>query len=319
MKRYILLGLMLLPMTLFAELRVGYIDSRRIFDEYKGKTELSEKVQKKLNKWQQEAIAKKQEIENLIKEFESQSLMLSENVRAKKQRDIQQKQIKYEEYIQKIWGPEGEAQQQNEEIMKPFIDKVNSIIQKIGKEEKYTVIFDVANTGIVYAKEGLELTDQVIEELNKEFVIPEEKKEKIYFWVFRFKELTPDARDFDDGRQVAGILKAGFVKTDKFELVKTNKMSDALTTANIGKSEAEFTPEDASRVAELAKAEFVVIGEVTRIGEKVDIVCKIVDANTSSIIAQETGSTPKGEQEDLGRLIGEMVFKLVPEIESYKK
>ncbi|MDI6839909.1 MAG: OmpH family outer membrane protein [bacterium] len=319
MKKYILAFILLL-LTIFAlaspsqggEAKIGYIDSKRIFDEYKGKDELAQKMQKELDSWQNEAIKRKQEVQNLIKEFDSQFLMLSEEARERKRRVIEQKQREYEDFVQRIWGPDGEAQKQNEKIMKPFIDKVNSILRKIGEDGDYAIIFDVASTGVVYAKEGMDLSSQVIAELNQEYAPTVAAKEKANFCVFKFKELTAEARDYGHGTQVAQVLKAGLIKTGKFE--ESKKLPDALREANIGKKEEDFTQEEAARVGKLAMAKLVVIGEVTRVGDKVDITCKVVNPNTSEIIAQEIGSSVSGEREDIINMVGEVLSKLVPKI-----
>ena len=51
--------------------------------------------------------------------------------------------------------------------MQPIIDKVNTVIQKIGEDGDYDVIFDAAVGNIVYAKEDFDLTDLVLEDLNE--------------------------------------------------------------------------------------------------------------------------------------------------------
>ena len=310
----LLLLLMVEPLALSSEVKIGYIDSNHILEKYQGKNELKDKLQKELAKWQEEAIAKKQKIENSIKEFDSQSLMLSEEARARKRKDIEELQSEYEEFVQKIWGPEGLAKRRNDEIMKPFIDKVNLILQELGKEGNWTIIFDVASTGVVYTKEGMDLTEEVIEELNKEFapVVSEEKK--TYFIVLKFKELTSEAREWSHGTQVKEYIKVGFVKTDKFKEVKSDKFQKAFEEANINKKEEEFTIEEVARVANLAEAKIAVIGEVTRVGDKVDVTCQVIDVKKGKVIAEETERSSSGERKDLIDMADRVVSKLLPKI-----
>ncbi|MCK4307847.1 OmpH family outer membrane protein, partial [candidate division WOR-3 bacterium] len=292
------------------------IDSNRILEEYRGKNELKQKLEKELAKWQEEAIAKKQKIESSIKEFDSQSLMLSEDARLRKRQDIEQLKIKYEEFIQRIWGQEGLAKQKNVELMKPFIDKVNLILQEIGEKGEYLIIFDVASTGVVYTQEGLDITEKVILELNKDFapVSKAEEEEKTLFWVFKFEERTPEAREYRHGAQVSGYIKAGFGKTGKFKAVKGGKLQNATTEANISKKEEDFTVEDYVKIGRLAEAEIVVIGEITRVGDKVNITCKVIDVGTAKVMAEEIGSSLRGEREDLIEMADRIVSKLLPRI-----
>ncbi len=315
--RSLFLLLMATPVAISGDVKIGHIDSNRILEEYRGKNELKQKLEKELAKWQEEAIAKKQKIESSIKEFDSQSLMLSEDARLRKRQDIEQLKIKYEEFIQRIWGQEGLAKQKNVELMKPFIDKVNLILQELGEKESYTIIFDVASTGVVYTQEGLDLTEEVILELNKDFapVVREtEEEEKTLFWVFKLEERTPEAREWSHGTQVSGYIKAGFGKTGKFKAVKGGKLRDATTEANIGKKEEDFTVEDYAKIGRLAEAEIVVIGEVTRVGDKVNITCKVIDVGTAKVMAEEIGSSLSGEREDLIEMADRVVSKLLPRI-----
>lgn len=318
MRKCFLWLLVFLPTALFsAELKIGYIDSKRIFDEYEGRDKIAQELQKKVEDWEKEALAREQEIQSLIQEFESQSLMLSEEARARKRAEIEKKQQEYQQFVQSIYGPEGKAKQLNDEIMRPFIDKINVILQEIGKEENYIMIFDVASTGVVYAAEGLELTERVIAELNREFAPPPpvvEEIEKTYFCVLKFKELTAEARDFEHGRQIANYLRAAIIQKEEFEEVQLAKFSQAIIEANIDKKEEDYLPEEAARVGRLAGADIIIIGEVTRVGEKVDITCKVIDPNTGSIIVQESGSTLKAEWEDIRDMIGEVTSKLIQKI-----
>jgi outer membrane protein len=53
-------------------------------------------------------------------------------------------------------------------MTKPIIDKINKILEKIGKDEEYDLIMDARMGGVVYAKEKFDLTDRVVKILNKE-------------------------------------------------------------------------------------------------------------------------------------------------------
>jgi Skp family chaperone for outer membrane proteins len=52
-------------------------------------------------------------------------------------------------------------------LTKPILDKINQVLEKIATEENFIMIFDSVNGNIAYAKEDLDLTDRVLEELEK--------------------------------------------------------------------------------------------------------------------------------------------------------
>ena len=318
MKRYIWLGLFLPLVVVATDVKIGYIDSNRLLEEYKGKEELKSKLERELTKWQEEAIKRKQKVESLIKEFENQSAMLSEEARARKRQEVEKLQSEYEQYVQEIYAQDGLAKRRNDEIMKPFIEKVNLLLQKIGKDRGYTIIFDATSSGLVYVKEGMDLTDEVVAELNQEFApitTVDTIGTKPYCYVFKFKEQTAEAREFDMGSKVAQYVMAGFVQSDKFKKVLAGNLENAMREANIlNKTEDQFTAEEASRIGKSAGASVVAIGEVTKVGDKVDITCKIVDTLTGMVVAEEIGSSIGAETKNINIMVQEVMSKLLPKI-----
>jgi Skp family chaperone for outer membrane proteins len=47
------------------------------------------------------------------------------------------------------------------------MEKLRTIVDRIAKDERYTIIFDASNSGIIYADDKLDITQQVITEMNK--------------------------------------------------------------------------------------------------------------------------------------------------------
>ncbi|MBI4723424.1 MAG: OmpH family outer membrane protein [Candidatus Stahlbacteria bacterium] len=318
MKRYIWLGLFL-PLVVMADVKIGYIDSNRLLEKYKGREELKSKLERELTKWQEDAIKRKQKVESLIKEFENQSAMLSEEARARKRQEIEKLQAEYEQFVQEIYAPDGLAKKRNDEIMKPFIEKVNLLLQKIGKDRGYTIILDATSSGLVYVKEGMDLTDEVVAELNQEFApvttASDTVSGKPYCWVFKFKEQTSEAREWKLGQTIAQYVMAGLVGNDIFKQVLSSKLTNAMKEANIpNKTEDEYTAEEAGRIGKLADASVVIIGEVTKVGDKVDITCKVVDTLTGMVVAEEIGSSIGTETGNINTMVGEVLSKLRPKI-----
>lgn len=174
-KRYILLisGIMA-PLFLrgsgpaYAEnLKIGYIDSERIRMEYKAYADAQKKVNQITEEWRKQALDKRAEGDQLMSTYESQKLLLSEQKRAEMEEQIKKKYAEFEEFVQEFSAPGGKLDQKAQEILKPILDKINAVLEKIGKEGGYDFIFDI-QLGIVYADDQYDLTDKVLEELGKE-------------------------------------------------------------------------------------------------------------------------------------------------------
>jgi outer membrane protein len=153
--------------ALAQDMKIGYIDSQRIFAEFR-ETQEAEKVYKKeVDQWKTEAAAKEQEITKLQEELRAQSLMLSEEKQKEKKLEIDRKLEDYQRFVAETFGEEGIAAKRNRELTQPIVERINKILEKLSETDNYAIVFDVANANIVYAKKELDLTEKVLEELNK--------------------------------------------------------------------------------------------------------------------------------------------------------
>jgi outer membrane protein len=158
-----------------ADVKLAYLDSARIRLEYEGAKAVDRQLESALEEWRKEAEAMITEIDQLLSELRSQSLMLSEEKRAEKEAEIEAKQTEYQIFIEDIFGPEGRAARKEAELWQPVFDRVNEILDRIGSEQDYTMIFDSASGALVYADRATDITDEVLEELNKGTIGTEEE------------------------------------------------------------------------------------------------------------------------------------------------
>jgi outer membrane protein len=151
-----------------AELKMGFISSEEIFERYQGTKEAQEKFNKEVAAWEQEASERQKEIREMKDQLEKQSLLLSSERKTEIEEKLKQKMVEYQQFLQEKFGQQGDAIKKNEELTKPIIGRINKIIEKIAKEENYDFIFDTRAGGVVYAKKAYNLTDRVLNQLNKQ-------------------------------------------------------------------------------------------------------------------------------------------------------
>jgi outer membrane protein len=161
-----LLVLALAGAALSAE-AIGYINSDQLRAEYAGARDLDSQFEASLADWRTEARDMESEIDRLVSELESQQLLLSDEAVTEKQTEIQQKQIEFESYLNEVWGQGGLAAQREAELWQPVFDRINEILEEIGTEGEYAMIFDAARMGLVYADPETDLTQQVLDRLNE--------------------------------------------------------------------------------------------------------------------------------------------------------
>ncbi|MBD3336161.1 MAG: hypothetical protein GF355_11660 [Candidatus Eisenbacteria bacterium] len=149
------------------DVRLAFVDTEEILQRYRGVQEAERIFRQDVEEWNQEAEARKRELEELGAELEAQSLMLSEEKRREKERDYQRKLNEYEQYVQSIFGPEGLVAQRNEELLRPIIGRIQTVLEKIGAG-RYDIIFDKADQNILYADPKFDITEEVLLQLEEE-------------------------------------------------------------------------------------------------------------------------------------------------------
>ena len=151
-----------------ADLKIGFIDSERIFAEYPGTQEAQRSFNREVQDLTKTAKEKKAEIDDLQRKLDAQGPMLSEAKRDEQNQALQKKIADYEAFVQKNWGPQGEVSKMNERFLKPIVDRVHKIVTTIGTDEGYTLVLDAADGNIIFGDKTLDLTDRVLDSLKKE-------------------------------------------------------------------------------------------------------------------------------------------------------
>ena len=147
------------------ETRVAFINSEQIIEKYPGTQSIEAQFSADVDSWNKDLQARKRELTRLERELTSQGPMLSEEKLREKEQEYQAKVAQYDNFVQSIWGPGGLIVERNEELLRPIIDRVQTILSTIGAEEGYGLILDAADGNILYADPDLDLTERVLAEL----------------------------------------------------------------------------------------------------------------------------------------------------------
>jgi len=149
-----------------ADLRIGYVDSARIFQDYKVAQEAQQRFDRQVQGWRDEAAEKEKNVGTLRAEVKDQSPILSSARRQEKEDALQKAISEYEQFIQDVWGPQGRAAQENERATREIVDQIRQVVEKFANDKGLELVLDSSAGGIIYADPSLNLTGDVINELN---------------------------------------------------------------------------------------------------------------------------------------------------------
>lgn len=149
-----------------ADARVGYIDSARIWLEFKDAQEAQQRFERQVQGWRDEAAEKQKIVDQLKSEAKDQSPVLSALKRQEKESALTRSISEYESFVQEIWGPNGRATQENSRATEDIIQLVRRAVEKLAGQRGLELVLDASGGFIIYADKSLDLTNEVLAELN---------------------------------------------------------------------------------------------------------------------------------------------------------
>ena len=163
----ILTSTILLAVTSLAcaeDIRFGVIDMVKVLELSDAGKKAKEELSSRVDAAESDIVKRQEELLALKEEIEKQSMMLSADALAKKEREYQDKFL---EYQRKVQDYNYELQNKQYELMTVIISETNSIVHEIATEGGYTLILERTNSGVLYFQEDIDLTEDIINALDK--------------------------------------------------------------------------------------------------------------------------------------------------------
>ena len=129
-----------------------------------------EEAQKKLDNysidWQKELEDKFQAIDKLYKTYQTESVLLPEDVKTKKENEIIAAEKAAKDLQKKRFGNDGDLDKKRQELVKPIQDKIFNEIEKFAKEKNYAFVFDkAAGASIIYVDSKYDISNEILSRL----------------------------------------------------------------------------------------------------------------------------------------------------------
>ncbi|HPR62742.1 MAG TPA: OmpH family outer membrane protein [Thermoanaerobaculia bacterium] len=173
-KRFILslALLMAIPCILTAQqmpTKMAVIDVDRVVLESSAGKEAFQNLQEMGRKKAEEAKKYETDLSNLEKMMSDQKYVLSEEKLAELRKQYEDKNISYKRFKD---DTQREMENARSEELKKLEKKIMPIIEEVGREGNYSLIFNKFNSGLVYASEAVDITEDVLRRFNTQINIP---------------------------------------------------------------------------------------------------------------------------------------------------
>ena len=117
-------------------------------------------------KWQSEVEAQMQEVQNMYKNYQTELVFLSEDMKVKREEEIVSKEKAAQELKRTYFGTEGELFKKRQSLMKPIQDEVYAAIQDVSKEKDLSLVFDKSSSmNVIFTSPKLDISDLILTKL----------------------------------------------------------------------------------------------------------------------------------------------------------
>ena len=138
MKKWIIVSC-LLSLCLFTgkAQKFALIDMEYILKNIPAYEMTNEQLSQVSQKWQNEVEAIQQEAQNMYKNYQSDLVFLSAEMKTKREEEIVKKEQEAQDLKRKYFGPEGELYKKRESLMKPIQDEIYNAVKEISDRQGY--------------------------------------------------------------------------------------------------------------------------------------------------------------------------------------
>lgn len=276
------------------EWKTGYIDSDLIISKYEGAVEARRELNAEIAKYEARADSLKRDYEQAQAEYESQQLTLSEEGKRAKLAEVEQRKRRYDSYLNEVYGTNGRIEQKNRELIAPIVDKIDTVVTRLALEEGFALVIDAAKAGIVYAASGLDLSELVIAELNREFapVTPAGPARRV-FAVMPLVETNNEARQDNVGSSLRMFVYELLRSRSKTEMVANARVDEVVRSR--GYSTQQIQQTEAADVGRALDADYVFYGQVTKSDRRISFELAVIDVRLGTEVKKQAGEAERAE------------------------
>lgn len=145
-------------------LKLGFVDVQKVLNESAKGKEAKAKLEKERDAKQLDIRTKEEDIKKVEADLQKQGAVLSEAARRERQETINRKIRELRRLFEDF---NRDLQKRETELLNEILREIRKLVVAYGKEQQYTLILE-AQSGIIYASQGADLTDEVLAAYNRQ-------------------------------------------------------------------------------------------------------------------------------------------------------
>jgi outer membrane protein len=147
-------------------IKYAVIDTRYILDKMPEYKTAQIRLDEIAADWQKEIDSLQTALDKMYKDYEAEQVMLSEELRKKREEQLFQKEKSLRDLQRRRFGFEGDLFKKRQELIKPVQDRVYNAVQKLATSRSYDFILDKSEgITVIFADPKLDKSEEVLREL----------------------------------------------------------------------------------------------------------------------------------------------------------
>jgi outer membrane protein len=168
MSRLFLLGVLLsvaMPRAALAQepIKLGYVDLQRALNETEDGRKAKAQLKKVFDAKQKELDEQQEDFKKLKEDLDKKRTLMNPDLVRTKEQELA---AKFEKVQASYLRHQKDLQEKEGEVTQKIFERMQRIILRIAQAENFTMVLDKGQAGIIFAKQHLDLTNEVIRRYN---------------------------------------------------------------------------------------------------------------------------------------------------------
>jgi len=160
------IGIFTISAAISQSQKFAYVDTDYILKNIPSYQAAQAQLDKISVDWQKEIETIYAQVDKMYKDFQSEKVLLTEEMRTKRENDIVNKEKEAKDLQKKYFGKDGELFKKRQELVKPIQDEVFNAVKDVATEGNFAIIFDTAGSlNMLYTDPKLDKSDDILKKL----------------------------------------------------------------------------------------------------------------------------------------------------------
>lgn len=166
MKKLFLILVTLCGFTAAQAQKFALVDMEYILSNIPAYERANEQLNQTSKAWQAEVEAINSAAQTLYKNYQNESVFLSEAQKKERETAIVNKEKEASELKKKYFGPEGELYKKRQSLIEPIQEEIYNAVKSIATTKGFQLILDRASDeGIIFASPSIDISNEVLSKL----------------------------------------------------------------------------------------------------------------------------------------------------------